>query len=61
MKTVEVKKCCWVCKHYLIDWEAEAEYCELPKHYFMDEFNTVCPEFELKEELKPKEGDKNGE
>lgn len=57
-KTVEVKKCCWICQHFrLADYY---EQCKCEKGHEIDTmwktpWEQVCEDFELREDIKVEE------
>ena len=57
-KVVEVKACCWVCKHYYIDWNKELDLCEIFGYDFGHPLHYVCEHFEVDEQLEVRECDK---
>ena len=53
-KTVEVKKCCWICQHFRLYYE---DYrCE--KGHKINSVLSVCEDFELWEDIKAEERDR---
>jgi len=51
---VMVKKCCWICKYFMLELVRKEYVCKKdksPRPIFLP-FSTVCEDFELKEGLK---------
>jgi len=56
-KVVKVRACCWVCQHFVIDWNKEGEECELGHEIEGMNWEHVCQDFELWVALRPRRGD----
>jgi len=53
-KTVEVKKCCWICQHFRLADYYEQYKCE-KGHGIDTPWKQVCEDFELWENIKAEE------
>ena len=56
---VEVKKCCWICRHFIVNLVDGEAYCKLGIELDKIPLEYVCDEFVLNKGLYPKEGVKN--